>query len=134
MGFREPESTITIRFAEGHRYHGLEATLHSLSIDEYATGMAWYGGDGWNSGETVDRFYKALISWNLTDANDQPIPVSEARSRDQRLIREMNQAWIQSLVEVPNADPLPDSSPSGETSPAPPIPMTPVGESSNPPS
>ncbi|MDX3515875.1 hypothetical protein PV755_44460 [Streptomyces caniscabiei] len=129
MGFREPDSTITVRFKPGEPYHGLEATLHSLSIDEYATGMAWYDGDGWGDGETIDRFYKALISWNLTDEKDQPIPVSEARSRDQRLIRVLNRAWLQAMVGIHDADPLPENSPSGETSPAPPIPMMPVAES-----
>lgn len=132
MGFREPESTITIRFEPGHRYHGLEATLHSLSIDEYANGMAWHGGDGWGAGETIDRFYKALISWNLTDSQDQPIPVSEAHTRDQRLIRALNDAWMKGLVGVPDSDPLPETSGSGETSPAPPIPMTPASGSESP--
>lgn len=129
MGFREPESTITIRFETGHRYHGLEATLHSLSIDEYATGLGWHGGDGWSDGETVTRFYKALISWNLTDSKDQLIPVSEAHTRDHRLIRELNRAWVQALVGVRDDDPLPDSSTSGENSPAPAIPMAPLSES-----
>ena len=132
MGFREPESTITIRFAEGHKYHGLEATVRSLSIDEYATGLGWYGSDGWSDGETVAHFYKALISWNLTDKSDQPIPVSEARTRDQRLIRELNRAWVQVLVGVHDSDPLPEGSTSGESSPAPAIPMAPL--SPNPPS
>lgn len=131
MGFREPESTITIRFEEGHRYHGLEATLHSLTIDEYATGMAWYGGDGWGDGETLDRFYKSLISWNLEDSAGNPVPVSEARTRDHRLVRQLNQAWIKALVGVHDNDPLPGNSDSGETSPAPPIPMTPVSGSEN---
>lgn len=129
MGYREPESTITITFAEGHRYHGLEAVCQSLSIDEYAEGMAWYGGEGWKDGETLDRFYKALISWNLTDDKDQPIPVSEARTRDQRLIRILNQAWVKALVEVRADDPLPDGSTSGAPSPAPDIPMAPLSQS-----
>ena len=129
MGFHEPESTITIRFEQGHRYHGLEATLHSLSIDEYATGLGWHGNDGWGDGETFDHFHKALIGWNLTDANDQPIPVSESRSRDQRLIRALGRAWIQALVGVHDSDPLSGSSTSGESSPAPAIPMAPLSQS-----
>jgi hypothetical protein len=129
MGYREPDSTVVIRFEPGHRYHGLEATLNSMTIDEYATGMAWYGGEGWGDGETLDAFYKALVSWNLTDANDQPIPVDQARSRDQRLIRKLNQAWIKAMVEVHDGDPLPESSTSGSTSPAPEIPMAPLSQS-----
>lgn len=131
MGFREPESTITIRFKEGHKYHGLEATAISLTIDDYATGLGWYDPSAsWSDGETIDRFYKALVSWNLTDSNDQPIPVSEARSRDQQLIRALNKAWLQVMVGgVHDADPLSDSSTSGENSPAPVIPMAPLSQS-----
>jgi hypothetical protein len=129
MGFREPDSTITIRFEPGHKYHGLEATLRSLSIDEYATGLGWYGDNSWSDGETLNHFYEALVSWNLTDSADQPIPVSEARSRDSRLIRELNQAWIKALVGVHDADPLPGSSTSGGSSPAPAIPMAPLSQS-----
>lgn len=131
MGFREPESTVTIRYKEGHKYHGLEATLRSLPISEYAAGLGWYGDDQeWSDGETLERFYRSLISWNLTDDQDQPIPVSEARHRDQRLIRDLNKAWLQLLIGgIHDADPLVEASTSGDNSPAPAIPMAPLSES-----
>ncbi|MEV7140769.1 hypothetical protein [Streptomyces tauricus] len=131
MGFREPESTITVRFKDGHKYHGLEATLRSLSIGDYADGMGWYTDDTeWSDGQTLDRFYEALVGWNLTDSEDKPIPVSEARGRDQSLIRALNRAWLQTMVGgIHDAGPLPESSNSGETSPAPVIPMAPLSES-----
>lgn len=129
MGFREPDSTITLRFEPGHKYHGLEATCRSMSIAEYATAMGWDGSDGDGDNDTLTRFFKALISWNLTDINDQPIPVSEAPSRDKQLILALNNAWVQALVGVPDTDPLPESSTSGEPSPAPAIPMAPLSES-----
>ena len=128
MGFREPESTITIRFAEGHRYHGLEAVCRSTSIEDYATMFGW-DGEPEGDGVTIKRFYEALISWNLTDHNDQPIPVSAAPGRDQKLMRALSMAWVKGLVEVRGDDPLPESSSSGETSPAPAIPMAPLSES-----
>lgn len=131
MGFREPDSTITIRFDEGHRYHGLEAVCRSTSIEDYATMFGW-DGEPESDGTTIKRFYSALISWNLTDRNDQPVPVSDAPNRDQRLMRELSKAWVRGLVEVPDTDPLPENSPSGGTSPAPPIPMTSAGESPSP--
>jgi hypothetical protein len=129
VGFREPDSTITVRFKPGETYHGLEATLHSMTIDEYSAALGWDGGEGDSQGATLERFYKALISWNLTDSQDRPIPVSEARSRDKRLILALNNAWVNSLTGVPESDPLPDSSTSGGTSPAPAIPMAPLSES-----
>ena len=110
MGFREPDSTITIRFEPGHRYHGLEASCRSTSIEEYATMFGWHG-QSESDGETIKRFYKALVSWNLTDHNDQPIPVSDAPNRDQKLMRELSKEWVKGLVEVPA--PLPEPSNSG---------------------
>lgn len=129
MGFREPDSTITVRFKPGDPYHGLEATLRSMTIEEYSAALGWDGGDGDDQGQTLERFYKALISWNLTDKDDQPIPVSEARGRDKRLILALNNAWVNSLTGVANTDPLPENSTSGEPSPAPAIPMAPLSAS-----
>ncbi|MGY5048306.1 hypothetical protein ACWDE0_22140 [Streptomyces sp. 900105755] len=130
MGFREPDSTITVTFQPGHPYHGLEATLRSMSIAEYTAAVGWDGGDGDGDGETLQRFYKSLVSWNLTDHQDQPIPVSEAPNRDKKLIVALNNAWLEQLHKGVHADsPLPDSSSSGETSPAPPIPMAPLSTS-----
>ncbi|MFC8515475.1 hypothetical protein [Streptomyces sp. NPDC057257] len=128
MGFVEPESTITLRFEPGHRYHGLEAVCRSMSIGEYAQGMGWYDESAaWSSGETLEHFYAALVSWNLVDKNQQPIPVTDARNRDQRLIRSLNDAWITGLISVHGADPLADASAPGGTPPgAPVIPMQPV--------
>lgn len=129
MGFREPDSTITVRFKPGEPYHGLEATLHSMTIAEYSAALGWDGNGGDDQGATLERFYKALISWNLTDSHDQPIPVSDAHNRDKRLILALNNAWVNSLTGVPDTDPLPEPSGSGETSPAPAIPMAPLSES-----
>jgi hypothetical protein len=129
MGFREPDSTVTVRFEDGHRYHGLEATLRSMTIDEYAVAMGWDGNGGDTDGATLERFFKALVSWNLTDSQDLPIPVSEAHSRDKRLILALNSAWIQALVGVHSSDPLPESSTSGSTSEVLEIPMAPLSES-----
>lgn len=127
MTFTEPESTITLRFEPGHRYHGLEAVCRSLTIGEYAQGMGWYDETtAWTNGETVERFYAALISWNLVDRNQQPVPVTEARNRDQRLIRTLNDAWITGLITVDEASPLDDASASGASSSAPVIPMQPL--------
>lgn len=128
MGFREP-ATITLTFQPGDKYHGLEVHMQGMSIDVWMRASGNDGGDGEGAADTIQRFYKALIGWNLTDANDQPIPVSDAPNRDSRLIRRLNNLWLEALTEVHSADPLPDSSTSGETSPAPAIPMAPLSES-----
>lgn len=132
MGFREP-STITLTFEPGDKYHGLEVRMRGMSIADWLQAAGLDGGDGDDTAATMKRFYTALVSWNLEDpTTGEPVPVADAPNRDSRMIRRLNNAWIEALTGVHKADPLPEASPSGETSPAPPIPMTPVGESPNP--
>lgn len=128
MGFREP-STITLTFQPGDEYHGLEARMRSMSIADWLTASGLDGSEGDNAATTMQRFYKALISWNLEDEHGQPVPVTDAPNRDARMIRRLNNAWIEALAGVHTADPLPDTSTSGGNSPAPPIPMAPLSQS-----
>lgn len=128
MGFREP-STITLVFEPGDEYHGLEARVRSMSIAEWLAASGLDGSEGDGAAATIQRFYKALVSWNLEDEHGQPIPVTDAPNRDSRMIRRLNNAWMEALTGVHRADPLPATSSSGETSPAPPIPMAPLSVS-----
>lgn len=129
MGYREQPNTVTLTFAEGDDLHGLEATLNGMSIGEFMASMGWDGSEGDDTGKTMERFHNALISWNLEDAAGQPIPVSESRNRPHRMIMRLNNAYVEALTGVHKSDPLPESSTSGETSPAPVIPMAPLSES-----
>jgi len=131
VGFREP-STITLAFEPGDEYHGLEVRMRGMSIANWLQAAGLDGGDGDDAGATMKRFYDALVSWNLEDDHGQPVPVTDAPNRDSRMIRRLNNAWIEHLQGVRKNDPLPETSPSGGTSPAPPIPMTPAGESGSP--
>ncbi|WP_333743837.1 hypothetical protein [Streptomyces ardesiacus] len=129
MGFREPTSNIVIRFEQGDELHGLEATVRGMTIGEWLQSTGMDGSEGDNAAGTINRFCSNLLSWNLEDATGQPVPVSEAPNRDQKLIRRLSNAYVQTLMGVHKADPLPDSSTSGENSPAPAIPMAPLSES-----
>lgn len=129
MGFREQPNTITLRFEEGDELHGLEVTLQGMSIGEFMSSMGWDGSDGDDTAQTMEKFHKALISWNLEDAEGQPIPVSASRERPHRLILRLNNAYVDALTGVHKSDPLPEGSTSGENSPAPEIPMAPLSES-----
>ena len=128
MGFREP-STITLAFEEGDEYHGLEVRMRGMSIGDWLQAAGLDGGDGDDAAATMRRFFTHLVSWNLEDENGQPIPVADAPNRDSRMIRRLNNEWIEALTGVRKSDPLPDGSTSGATSPAPPIPMAPLSES-----
>ena len=128
MGFREP-STITLAFEPGDELHGLEVRMHGMSIADWLQAAGLDGSDGDDAAATMKRFYGALVSWNLDDPiTGEPVPVADAPNRDSRMIRRLNNVWIEALQGVHKADPLPDSSTSGENSPAPAIPMAPLSE------
>ncbi|MGW3144832.1 hypothetical protein ACWDG1_09155 [Streptomyces sp. NPDC001177] len=117
-------STIAIRFAEGHRYHGAEARVRGMSFGEWEAASGLDGGEGDNTATTT-KFVERLVSWNLDDETGKAIPATPEgmRQADQGLIRAMAEAWIQALVGVHDADPLPESSPSGEPSLVESVPM-----------
>lgn len=129
MGFREQPNTVTLTFEEGDELHGLEVTLQGMSIGDFMAFTGWDGSDGAGTGKTIERFHEALVSWNLEDSNGAPVPVSESRNRPHRLILRLNNAYVEALTGVPKSAPLPESSTSGGTSPAPAIPMAPLSES-----
>lgn len=131
MGFEAAPAAITIRFKPGHKYHGAEATVGGMAIGEYMAATGQDGSDGDDAAASMRRFGERLISWNLT-LNGESLPANAdgmARA-DQGLIRALQNAYVQMTVGgVHDADPLLDSSTSGESSPAPAIPMAPLSES-----
>jgi len=128
MGFREP-STIKLVFDENDELHGLEVQMRGMSIADFMQSSGLDGSDGDDAAATMKRFYTHLASWNLEDENGQPVPVTDAPNRDSRMIRRLNNAWIEAVQGVHKADPLPESSTSGENSLAPAIPMAPLSDS-----
>lgn len=130
MGFEAAPATVTVRFKPDHKYHGAEAQVRGMSIGDYLTATGLDGGEGEGGGKTIDRFFNSLVAWNLT-FNGSPLPPTSESMQwaDQALVRALSNAWTESLMGVHNADPLPESSTSGETSPAPAIPMAPLSES-----
>jgi hypothetical protein len=132
-GYKTKVKTYTVRFAEGHEFHGAEARVKGMSFGEYleATGLDGSEGDG-GGAAALRRFAEHLVSWNLEDEDTgEPIPPTEEglRAVDHDLVVAMNNAWIQTLIGVHDTDPLPDSSPSGGPSPVESIPMEALSES-----
>ncbi|MFJ2000253.1 hypothetical protein [Streptomyces chartreusis] len=127
MGYKGTPRTVRIVFSQGHEHHGAEARARRMSLGE------WEAVIESDEDNALEEFTKRLVSWNLTDDDDQPIPPTAEgiREVDTSLVRALKDAWLQSIAGVHAADPLSESSPSGETSPAPPIPMpmTPVSPS-----
>jgi hypothetical protein len=125
MGYKGTPRTVFIQFAAGHEHHGAEARVRRMSFGEWEDVVA--------SGEAdeMKEFRERLVSWNLTDEDDQPIPATPEGLRlvDTSLASALKQAWVQSITGVHAADPLPQSSPSGEPSPVESIPMEALSQS-----
>jgi hypothetical protein len=96
-----------------------------MSIGEYMTATGLDGSDGDDRAAGLKRFGEHLVSWNLEDEDGTPVPATyEAMmQQDHDLIGALNNAWIETLVGVHKADPLPESSTSGEPSLVESVPM-----------
>ncbi|MEV5957304.1 hypothetical protein AB0M11_26645 [Streptomyces sp. NPDC051987] len=132
MGYKTKVKTFTIRFAEGHEFHGAEARVRSMTLGEYMEALGFDGGEGDQApGSTLHRFFDHLVSWNVEDEDGQPVPATKegALLIDHDLVLAFNNAWVQQLLGVHDADPLPQSSPSGEPSLVESVPMEALSES-----
>lgn len=126
MGYKAKLKTYLVQFQEGHEYHGAEARLRGITYAEWEQMTGMDGGDGDNNGaKSVQRFVEHLVSWNLEDENGRPLPTTmdAVRALDKDLMAALNNAWIQTLIGVHDADPLPESSPSGGPSLVESVPM-----------
>jgi hypothetical protein len=126
MGYKPKLKTYLVRFEESHEYHGAEARLRGVTYGEWEQMTGLDGGEGETNGAaSVRRFIEHLISWNLEDEDGKPLPMTldAVKAIDHDLVAALNNAWIQTLIGVHNADPLPESSPSGEPSLVESVPM-----------
>lgn len=121
-GYKAKLKTYLVRFGEDHEYHGAEARLSGMTYGEWEQVTGLDGGEGdTNGAASVRRFVDHLISWNLEDEDGKPLPMTmdAVKEIDHDLVTALNNAWVQTLIGVHSADPLPESSTSGEPSPEP---------------
>ncbi|MFI0233163.1 hypothetical protein [Streptomyces sp. NPDC017086] len=126
MGYKVKPKTYLVQFEAGHEYHGIEARLSGMPYGEWEQVTGLDGGEGETNGaDAVRRFVEHLISWNLEDEGGQPLPTTldAVKTLDHELVAALNNAYIQTLIGVHDADPLPETSPSGEQSQVASIPM-----------
>ncbi|MEU2730119.1 hypothetical protein ABZ650_20620 [Streptomyces griseoviridis] len=119
MAYTATLKTYLIQFAEGHEFHGAEARLSGMSYGEWEQVTGLDGGEGETNGaDAVKRFVDHLVSWNLEDEGGRPVPTTldAVKSLDHNLVAALNNAYTQTLIGVHDADPLPETSPSGEPS------------------
>ncbi|MFF0140479.1 hypothetical protein ACFYRN_28945 [Streptomyces sp. NPDC005227] len=130
MGYEAGVRAVTIRFAEGHEFHGAEARVRGMAIGEYMAATGLDGGEGDNASSSMARFIDRLISWNLeVDGVPAPATPEGVQLVDQAVVRALQNAYVSTLIGVHDADPLPDSSTSGEPSLVESIPMEALSES-----
>lgn len=133
MGYKAKLKTYLVQFGQGHEYHGAEARLRGVTYAEWEEMAGLDGGDGDNNGaKSVKRFVDHLISWNLEHPETGevlPTTMDAVKSCDKDLIAALSNAWVNSLIGVHDADPLPESSPSGGPSPVESIPMEALSQS-----
>lgn len=111
-GFRR--RTFVLEF-EDPSFGGLEVRTRSASLDDLMRMqelMATPLGTGEHEAERQelydrlggsDQYPGLIISWNLLDDRDQPVPTDpeSLRKEEWPLIRNICRAWVSALVEVP---------------------------------
>ncbi len=131
MGYRKKNKNVVLKFAEDHDLYGLEVRLRGMNIGEYLAFTGYDGGDGETVAGLIARFGEHLLSWNLEEEDGTPVPATPdaVQQQEHELILALANAWTDALAGVHKADPLSESSPSGELSPVASIPMEPLSES-----
>jgi hypothetical protein len=124
MGYRPKRRIYNLNFA-GTEYEGLEVAARGMTVGEELE----LDGQDLTGDLIVRALANRLISWNVEDDNGEPVPTTfeGVCTQDGAMILAILNAVRQANSGVP--DPLPETSPSGETSPAPPIPMAPLSQS-----
>lgn len=120
MGFKAPRKVFRLTFADSE-YEGLEVIARGASVGGMldVQGLAADAVEGRASGAgagMIALFTESLVSWNLTDDDDQPIPATAdgIRGLDIDFVMLLIRAWASHQTEVP--DPLAEGSTSGEIS------------------
>jgi hypothetical protein len=128
MSYKRKNYRLT--WPEGHVRHGLVVSMRGMSIDDMNTVTAFKGiskDDVEQSAELLSSIAELLaakmVSWNLTEDDDTPVPVSveTIRREDLTMIMEILNAWTDAAVGVKAT--LGKDSNSGSTFPEESIPM-----------
>jgi hypothetical protein len=108
--------------------NGLEVRARSASIGTFRRVTSLSDSDDATMDSVLEMeqiFAKYLVSWNLEDSDDNPVPATFEGLDDQDpdLVTTIIGAWITALTQVLDASPLDGSSDSGRPFPVESIPM-----------
>jgi hypothetical protein len=128
MSYKRKNYRLT--WPEGHVRHGLNVVMRGMSIDDMNMVTAFKGvskDDIEGSAELLSSIAELLagkmVSWDLTEDDDTPVPVSveTIRREDLTMVMEILNAWTDAAVGVKAS--LGKDSNSGSTFPEESIPM-----------
>jgi hypothetical protein len=117
MGFKPQRQVYKLVFPDGHDLHGLEIRTRGAAVGDLLTltkaygvaqaataaGAAMSATDAREAVEAlVALFGRALISWNLDDEDDQPVPADPKglESLDFAELLAIVMAWAKRVSEV----------------------------------
>jgi len=119
MSFKRKRKVYKLDF-EGTEYEGLEAKVRGLTTGEYLeiVSLSAPGTEGDKETEAMLRMFAAhLLSWNLTDEDDEPVPTTYEGVKTNDFVMNMYiiNAWTNAIATVPEK--TEKKSLSGETAP-----------------
>src|SRR4030095_1276998 len=126
MAYRRERRTYIMEFADPE-YEGLEIKVRSIPIRELTDLMALdpEAEDPVIRASSIDKwtaaFAEALVSWNMTDEDDQPLPTTleYIESEDADFVMTCIAQWMKVISRVNDASPLDGNSTLGQTMEAP---------------
>jgi hypothetical protein len=130
-GYRRKSKNYVLAF-EDPEMDGLEVKVKSMSVGKVREFLARSrSDDGVDVDGTFTDFEKALLSWNLLDDDDQPVPPTRVGidAQDVDFIMAIVTAWMETITGVADADPLDGRSNFGEPSLVASLPMEPLSAS-----
>lgn len=126
MGFKRAKKVYNLVFADPDM-EGLEVKARSMPLGDLMAmadtidniGQATIG----DVDEMLAKFAEVLVSWNLEDDDDMPVPTTldGLKSQDQEFVFAVVVSYVNAVTGV--SAPLPQTSPGGEPSLAASIPM-----------
>ncbi|MBX9392284.1 hypothetical protein K4749_01385 [Streptomyces sp. TRM72054] len=127
MGFRPPRKIYNLDFT-GTEFEGLQVKMRGMTVGEELELDDLRGKEG-GGRRVFELMTGLLVEWNVDDEQGQPVPATfeGVCTQDSTFIMTILDALQTANSGVP--DPLPQSSPSGEPSPAASIPMAPLSPS-----
>lgn len=131
MGYKREKKVYKLKF-EDAQYDGLEVKVKSLTMGELVgfTKLLEIKNNKADSEESLDafdqlleNFSKSLVSWNLEDEDDTPVPTTKEglMSQDPEFIFYVIESWLEAVAGVPT--PLSRPSENGKPSLVASIPM-----------